>query len=438
VTLSFNNWKEGKVRPTTHALVVHAPRSTAGVEPVADNLVATLVHPVRDAVPHTVTYSADGKRLFVAGYPSGVLQIFDTASYKELRRIETPSGYRSSAEYALVTPDWKTVYVTTETRKVKSIEKDGKQVHRIEESGRTRVWDLTTGEEQAPLHPPDGSAPVYAKLSPDGTALVCVERPSTDVGPGVTRQADVTVIWDLKTKERKKLADGFHVPEFTSDSKALLLTQSDYEAKTSTLRVLDAGTLKELAKLDCPEKERSFSLGGVSPDGSTVAVALGGKKGAPREVWFRDVKTLADRGRFVGAGDEDRYGWGSGRFTPDGKRYVLLNVKDKAVVWNVAEQKVERSFDLPGPAWALALSPDGRTLAVPWRSKSEMDQDRSRNPDPQDYPQPRVTLFDLTGKAAPRTLVVRHGFTGGVAFRPDGKQFALGSSGGVHLFDLTK
>ena len=47
-------------------------------------------------------------------------------------------------------------------------------------------------------------------------------------------------------------------------------------------------------------------------------------------------------------------------------------------------------------------------------------------------------LFDLTGKAAPRTLVARHGFTGGVAFSPDGKQLAFGSSGGVHLFDLTK
>jgi hypothetical protein len=99
---------------------------------------------------------------------------------------------------------------------------------------------------------------------------------------------------------------------------------------------------------------------------------------------------------------------------------------------------VERSFDLPRPGWELAFSPDGRTLAVPWRPKSEMDQDQSRNPDPQDFPQPRVTLFDLTGKAEPRTFVVRHGFTGAVAFSPDGKQLALGSSGGVHLLDLTK
>jgi hypothetical protein len=40
-------------------------------------------------------------------------------------------------------------------------------------------------------------------------------------------------------------------------------------------------------------------------------------------------------------------------------------------------------------------------------------------------------------KAPPRTLVARHGFVGGVAFSPDGRTLAFGSSGGVHLFDLT-
>ncbi len=70
--------------------------------------------------------------------------------------------------------------------------------------------------------------------------------------------------------------------------------------------------------------------------------------------------------------------------------------------------------------------------------KFEGAEERVREPDPQDYPQPRVTLYDLAGKNPPRTLVAPHGFVGGVAFSPDGKTLAFGTSGGVRLFDLTK
>jgi hypothetical protein len=42
-----------------------------------------------------------------------------------------------------------------------------------------------------------------------------------------------------------------------------------------------------------------------------VAVALLGKTGGPREVWFRDPRTLADRGTFKGDGVPDGYGQGS-------------------------------------------------------------------------------------------------------------------------------
>jgi WD40 repeat protein len=437
VTLSFDNWKGANVVPTTHAVQVLPAKESVKVEPVSDKLVGTLVHPDRKASLYSVAFSPDGSRLFATGYPSGVVQVFDAASRKELRRIETPPGPRASGEYAALTPDWKTLYVPVEVRKVKSVERDGKQVMRVEESGRIRVWDVATGEERAALRPPDGSAPAFARLSPDGQALVCVERTGFDADADV-RPADVTVIWDLTTRTRRKLWDGFQVPVFAPDGKRLAIQETDHQAKTSALRLLDAGTSKELARLDCPEKDRYFSVGSFSPDGSLVVVSVGGKKGAPREVWFRDGKTLADRGRFVADADPDGYGWGQGAFTPDGTRYAILGLKNRVAVWDVAGKKVERTIDLEGNGWQLAFSPDGRTLAMPWMPKSDADGARARNPDPQDYPQPRVALIDLTGKAAPRTLISRHGFVGGVAFSPDGRVLAFGSSGGVHLFDLTK
>ncbi|OWK45459.1 hypothetical protein FRUB_01790 [Fimbriiglobus ruber] len=49
-----------------------------------------------------------------------------------------------------------------------------------------------------------------------------------------------------------------------------------------------------------------------------------------------------------------------------------------------------------------------------------------------------MTLFDLSGARPPRTLIAPHGRVGTVAFSPDGKTLAFGSTGAVHLFDLTK
>ena len=435
VTLSFDNWKGAKVAPTTHAVVVSPAKAGPKAEPVAENLVATLVHPDRKASVWTVKFSNDGTRLFASGYPSGIVQIFDVANRKEVRRIDTPAGLRGSANYALLTPDWKTLYVPVEKRTVKPFEQDGKSLYRVEYSGSIRVWDMTTGEEKESIKPAADSGSVHATLSPDGQFLVCVERSSYDSDGN---WKDATVIWNLKTGAKRKLGDGFLRPAFAPDGKTLAVRHYNYEAKTSDVRIHDTATFKELAKLDCPEKDRQFSLDAFSSDGSVIAVNIGGKKGAPREVWFRDAKTLEDRGRFIGEANPDRHGWGDGQFTPDGKKYVILGLKGEASVWDVAAKKVVRTFDLDNSGWSLAVSPDGKTLAVPWMPKSAADAAPGRDPDPQDFPQPRVTLFDLVGTAPPRTLIAPHGFTGGVAFSPDGKTLAFGTSGGVRLFDLTR
>ena len=410
------------------------------VEPITDALVATLVHPDRQAIVWTVAYSADGTKLFAAGYPSGIVQVFDANTHQELRRINTPPGLRGSGDYALLTPDWKTLYVPVEVRKVKTVEKDGKRVSRVEQSGQIRVWDVATGEDQPALQPPEGYSPGFARLSPDGRMLVCIEHPgySTD---DVVRPQDVTVVWDLKTRTRRVLAPG-----------------SWFRRSRRTAKHWCSGRPKpRQAACGCSMSRRSRNWPDSTPRKRTVPSPWGShptagshqtevswpypsaaRKAAPREVWFRDARRWPNRGRFVGEGDPDDYGWGGGRFTPDGQRYVILGVKGKVVVWDVGGKKVERTFDLEGNPQALAVSPDGKMLAVPWRPKSEADGLRDRNPDPQDFPQPRVTLFDLTGKAPPRTLVLRHGFMGGVVFRRTARRWRSARSGGVHLLDLTK
>lgn len=67
VTLSFDNWKGARVAPTTHTLQVLPAKKAARAEPVAPELVATLVHPERKASVWSAAFSPDGRTLFVGG-----------------------------------------------------------------------------------------------------------------------------------------------------------------------------------------------------------------------------------------------------------------------------------------------------------------------------------------------------------------------------------
>jgi WD40 repeat protein len=370
------------------------------------------------------------------------VQIYDWAAKTELRRIETPPGYRGTAKYALLTPDWQTLYVPAEKRKIKPIERDGKRLSRIEYSGAIRVWDVDSGQEQPPLECPTDTGPVHAELSPDGKTLLAYERPSYDAGPDV-QVNDTTVIWDLATRSKRKLCDGFAVPSFSPDGKTLGVVVTDYAAKKSVVKLVELATGNELASRECPEKDRQLSIGDFSPDGSLLAVSLGGKLAAPREVWLLDGRTLADRGKFVAESAPKGYGWGQGAFSPDSRSYVILDGAGRAHVWDTAAAKVVRTFELGAgldapQAQQIEFSPDGATVAVAWFPPFDPALARPREPDPLDLPQPRITLLDMAGAREPRVLVSRHGYVGGLAFSPDGRTLAFGSAGAVHLFDLTK
>jgi WD40 repeat protein len=429
VTLALN-WKDVPVASTKHTLVVLEPQGGKPL-PVSARLVRTLPHSERMANVFAVRFMPDGK-LFTAGYPSGIVQVWDPTSGKEIRRIDSPRGYRGSADYARTDADMKALYVPMDGRKVVRLD-DPKKRFRIEYNGEVLVWDLLTGKARPALKADKGRGVMAGYLSPDGTRLITVERAGGLAGeepaPDMVRMIDTT------TGKAKKIGEGYAQVVFSKDSQRAYVCTALYgKTPTKKLAVVDReGT--ELAVIPTATK---LELGSpvLSPDEKLLLVSASkGRINQPGELIFIDLATNKEVGSISSGGD---FPFFTPVFSPDGKYLAASDYNERVTIWDVAKRTIVRrqAFKGKAPGWSLAFSPDSRRLAVPMRVKT--DADRARDPDPLDFPQPRVFLFDLDRAGDPEEIVCPHGWLGGIAFSRDGKTLALGSAGTVHLFDVTK
>jgi WD40 repeat protein len=422
-----------EVAPSPHTVKVTKPRADFKLEPVATQLVRTLVHPDRKASTGEIRFSPDGSKLMVAGYPSGVVQVFDVATGKELRRINTPPGGRSSLDYAAPDPEWKTVYVAIESRKADRQVKDGRTVVVPKYTGEVRVFDLTTGEEKPSLRREGNGAVSNLHMSPDGKTLIARENISGVKENGERFINSSAFEWDLAKRTSRKLWDGYRQDIKSADGRWVAVPFTDYEKLRTSLKIKDTKSDKETVLVEADKRVTGYVV--FSSDNRYLAANVNGfGRDAASEIKVWDLATLKEVQVPASQGGILHL-----TFSPDGAYLAAWDLKTGT---RLISTKTWKDHTLPGKdekdrfAW-YAFSPDSKRLALVATRYPE-ETDHIRDPDPLDFVQSRVYLYDLAKPETPKVFVCPQGFMTKLEFDPKGRWLAAAATGGVWVFDVTK
>jgi WD40 repeat protein len=246
------------------------------------------------------------------------------------------------------------------------------------------------------------------KRFPDIVKTVCYSRDGkwlAACGGGVVR------VWDAATLKEVAKLDGYRFGvadiAFSPDGKRLATTGFQEPS-----RLYDTATWKLRAKLPGnPEGTRGIAF---SPDCKTLALTE--FSGLVR-LW--DPATGKELGITLQLGVPHL---GRIAFWPDGKTLAGAG-EGKVVLFDLATKKVRATLgDYKGPVWTMACSPDGKALLTAGLGLDE-----------------RALLWDAaSGKQLHRLdLTKRMVWAWAGAFSPDCKTVALvGESPDVHLYDV--
>jgi WD40 repeat protein len=258
---------------------------------------------------------------------------------------------------------------------------------------RVHVLDAATGQ---PRLTPAGHTwgLLTVAYSPDGRILV-----SGDVNGEVR-------LWDAVTgRQLGVLTDNSsHVRAVAFSPNGRLLASAGWDGAARLWEVPPTGPVRPLHTLTGVGPAEAVAF---SPDGGLLAI--GGDC-----VTLRDPVTGDVQGQFTGHRRRVQLA-----FAPDGGRIASGADGDPTVkIWDVAGRKLERDLPNGEPAFRLAFSPDGRTLAAAGSVVRLWDTTTGKH------------LEDLTG---PKGVIA------GLAFHPGGQMVAAGSADGTaRLYDLGK
>jgi WD40 repeat protein len=274
---------------------------------------------------------------------------------------------------------------------------DGRMLWSADDTGEVLAWDPGADPERQWLgeHACRIGTVLYA---PDGRSLVAVDY--TDI-----------VIYDAATGRRIRSFPAGHwvfAAALSPDGKTLALggeTRTGGDAP-GLIRLFDLPGGRPIADLRPGEDTQSVTELRFSPDGRTLAATVnrradrdgaaagrrGGVRGSSVQLWDAGERRLradlageADSLAFSPEGGVLVAGSGNGGvrlldpstgvatatldaaapgiFTPDGRSLVTGSVSsDGVLIWDLASRAVVRT--IPGAGRPMAISPDGRTLAI--------------------------------------------------------------------------
>ncbi|MGL4552640.1 MAG: WD40 repeat domain-containing protein, partial [Gemmataceae bacterium] len=206
----------------------------------------------------------------------------------------------------------------------------------------------------------------------------------------------------------------------------------------SGLLKYDLAAGKELLSVRQPDDRTFFDGVTLSPDGRWVVTTERKLTPPSATLLVLAADTLKEAVRIPGPKDADRNTYFDAvYFSTDGNTLITRS-GGPLRIWDVRTGKMVDG--VPVGEFQLcrtAASADGKRIAVACLPK--LDPGLGRDPDPADLPQPRVLLVEFLagGKHSTRWDILPAGAVGGVAFSPDGGTLAVGSSGGVHLLDVS-
>jgi WD40 repeat protein len=336
-----------------------------------------------------LAFSPDGKRLATGG-ADRVVKLWDAATGDELLTLR---GHREFADVEVDRGGFKS-RATSRGPDIGSVSSlaispDGKRLASGGSDYTARVWDVTRDQEALAL--PRHSGSVVAFL-PDSRRLVLRGLPT---GCAVRDVTTGQVVLSLGTRQRDDVA--------ISPDGRYLATASGVEGGAATL--WDMATGKELHSL------KGFGPA-FSPDGRRLATIIGDRWGGseqPSEVKVWDVVT----GKELRTLRSDKWLISFVAFTPDGKQIITASTGGMARVWDADSGDEVRFFRFPHGN-AVMLTPDGKYLA-------SAGEDSTAEP-------PRVRIYELSSGREAATLTGHDSRISCLAYSPDGKRLATGSS----------